>query len=67
MPQRYIIDAITAVAALWMYIDRVCFATLAEPMKAELLLPHAPEPGQPEDGLVPTVLGYLYLGHPLAR
>jgi ACS family glucarate transporter-like MFS transporter len=45
MPQRYVIVAITAVAALWMYIDRVCFATLAEPMKAELLLPNAPEPG----------------------
>jgi MFS family permease len=50
MPQRYVIVAITAVAALWMYIDRVCFATLAEPMKAELLLPVAPEPG-PDDTL----------------
>jgi MFS family permease len=45
MPQRYLIVAVTAVAALWMYIDRVCFSTLAEPMKRELLLPLAPEPG----------------------
>ena len=44
MPQRYVIVAITAVAALWMYIDRVCFSTLAGPMKMELLLPHAPPP-----------------------
>lgn len=50
MPQRYVIVGITALAALWMYIDRVCFATLAEPMKVELLLPHAPEPG-PDDNL----------------
>ncbi len=44
MPQRYLIVAVTAIAALWMYIDRVCFSTLAEPMKRELLLPLAPEP-----------------------
>jgi MFS family permease len=44
MPQRYVIVAITAVAAFWLYIDRVCFSTLAEPMKMELLLPAAPEP-----------------------
>jgi len=25
MPYRYVIVGITAVAALWMYIDRVCF------------------------------------------
>jgi MFS family permease len=49
MPQRYIIVAITAIAALWMYIDRVCFSTLAEPMKIELLLPHAPEPSAGEE------------------
>jgi MFS family permease len=50
MPQRYVIVAVTALAALWLYIDRVCFSTLATPMKAELLLPRAPEPG-PEDTL----------------
>ena len=44
MSQRYVIVAITALAALWLYIDRVCFSTLAEPMKRELLLPLAPEP-----------------------
>jgi MFS family permease len=44
MPQRYVIVVITAVAALWLYIDRVCFSTLATPMKMELLLPQAPEP-----------------------
>ncbi|QEG32180.1 putative sulfoacetate transporter SauU [Gemmata obscuriglobus] len=44
MPQRYLIVAVTAVAAFWMYIDRVCFSTLAAPMERELLLPLAPEP-----------------------
>src|SRR5262245_51124791 len=44
MPQRYIIVAVTAVAALFLYIDRVCFSTLADPMKVELLVPVAPEP-----------------------
>ncbi len=46
MPQRYVIGAVTALAALWMYIDRVCFSTLATPMKTELLLPHAPDPSE---------------------
>ncbi len=36
MPQRYIIVAITAVAALWMYIDRVCFSILADPIQTDL-------------------------------
>ena len=53
MPYRYFIVAITAVAALWMYIDRVCFSTLAGPMKTELLLPLAPPPG-PDDKLNET-------------
>jgi len=44
MPQRYLIVAVTAVAAMWMYIDRVCFSTLADPMKIDLLWPVAPEP-----------------------
>jgi MFS family permease len=44
MSQRYFIVGITAVAALWLYIDRVCFSTLADAMKHELLLPIAPEP-----------------------
>ncbi|HEX3150586.1 MAG TPA: MFS transporter [Gemmataceae bacterium] len=33
---RYIIVAVTAVAALWMYIDRVCFSTLSPNIGAEL-------------------------------
>lgn len=60
MPQRYVIVAITALAALWMYIDRVCFSTLAEPMKVELLLPLAPEPGEPEGGFFPKVMRFFF-------
>ena len=33
---RYMVVAVTAVAALWMYIDRVCFSTLAPDIGAEL-------------------------------
>ena len=44
MSQRYVIVGFTAIAALWLYIDRVCFSTLATAMKLELLLPQAPEP-----------------------
>ncbi|HEX4611542.1 MAG TPA: MFS transporter [Urbifossiella sp.] len=36
MPQRYLVVGITAVAALWMYIDRVCFSTLADPAQTDL-------------------------------
>ena len=36
MPQRYFIVGITAVAALWLYIDRVCFSTLADPIQKDL-------------------------------
>jgi sugar phosphate permease len=36
MPQRHVIVGITAVAALWMYIDRVCFSTLADPVQKDL-------------------------------
>jgi ACS family glucarate transporter-like MFS transporter len=36
MPQRYVVVAVTAVAALWMYIDRVCFSTLADPAQKDL-------------------------------
>ncbi|MBY0456323.1 MAG: hypothetical protein K2V38_03190, partial [Gemmataceae bacterium] len=50
MPQRYLVVAVAAVAAFWMYIDRVCFSILVEPMKRELLLPLAPEPA-PADTL----------------
>jgi ACS family glucarate transporter-like MFS transporter len=33
---RYLVVAVTAVAALWMYIDRVCFSTLAPGIRDEL-------------------------------
>jgi sugar phosphate permease len=36
MPQRYFIVGITAVAALWLYVDRVCFSTLADPIQRDL-------------------------------
>src|SRR3954471_21552874 len=36
MPQRYLVVGITAVAAMWMYIDRVCFSTLADPAQKDL-------------------------------
>ncbi|HSQ54756.1 MAG TPA: MFS transporter, partial [Gemmata sp.] len=49
MPQRYIIVGITAVAAMWLYIDRVCFSTLATDMKRELLVPVAPEPAASDE------------------
>ena len=39
MPQRYVIVGITAVAALWMYIDRVCFSILARSIQTDLGIP----------------------------
>src|SRR5262249_11961072 len=33
---RYLVVAVTALAALWMYIDRVCFSTLAPEIRHEL-------------------------------
>src|SRR3954469_10471971 len=33
---RYVIVGVTAVAALWMYIDRVCFSTLSPNIGADL-------------------------------
>ena len=38
MSQRYVIVGITAVAALFLYVDRVCISILADPMKADLCL-----------------------------
>lgn len=35
---RYGVVAITAIAAMWMYIDRVCFSTLADPIQKDLEL-----------------------------
>jgi MFS family permease len=36
MSQRYLIVGVTAIAALWMYIDRVCISILADPMQVDL-------------------------------
>jgi MFS family permease len=38
MPQRYAIVGITAVAALLLYIDRVCISILADPIQTDLAL-----------------------------
>jgi MFS family permease len=35
---RYLVVAVTALAALWMYIDRVCFSTLAPDIGAQLAI-----------------------------
>lgn len=36
MPQRYVVVVITAIAAMLMYIDRVCFSILADPVQTDL-------------------------------
>lgn len=36
MPQRYLIVGVTAVAALLLYIDRVCISILADPIQVDL-------------------------------
>lgn len=36
MSKRYLIVGITAVAALWMYIDRVCISILADPIQTDI-------------------------------
>jgi ACS family glucarate transporter-like MFS transporter len=36
MSQRYVIVGITAIAALFLYIDRVCISILADPMQTDL-------------------------------
>lgn len=36
MSQRYVVVGITAVAALFLYVDRVCISILADPMRADL-------------------------------
>jgi MFS family permease len=38
MPQRYVVVAVTALAALLLYIDRVCISILADPIRADLAL-----------------------------
>jgi hypothetical protein len=34
--RRWLVVGITAVAAFWLYIDRVCFSTLADPIRTDL-------------------------------
>ena len=60
MPQRYLIVAMTALASFWLYIDRVCFSTLARPIKEELLLPHAASPAA-ADSQMSYALGAFFL------
>lgn len=36
MPNRYLIVGVTAVAALLLYIDRVCISILADPIQMDL-------------------------------
>jgi ACS family glucarate transporter-like MFS transporter len=36
MSNRYVIVAVTAVAALWLYIDRVCLSILVDPIQTDL-------------------------------
>ncbi|MFO0797107.1 MAG: MFS transporter [Gemmataceae bacterium] len=36
MPNRHVVVWITAVAAMWMYIDRVCVSILADPIQTDL-------------------------------
>jgi MFS family permease len=38
-PRRYTVVAVVALAALWMYVDRVCFSILADPIRKDLAIP----------------------------
>ncbi len=55
-PGRATAVGVTAFAALWMYIDRVCFSTLADPIRADLGI----SPGQ-----MSYVLGAFFLTYAL--
>jgi ACS family glucarate transporter-like MFS transporter len=56
MANRYVIVGITAVAALWLYIDRVCFSTLADPIQKDLGI---------TDGEKEAVLGAFFFTYAL--
>src|SRR5436309_14406482 len=47
---------VTALAALWLYIDRVCFSTLADPIRADLDV---------DSGRMSYVLGAFFLTYAL--
>src|SRR3954470_13522844 len=36
MSKRYLVVGVTAIAALFLYVDRVCISILADPMKTDL-------------------------------
>lgn len=38
-PRRYTVVAVAALAALWMYVDRICFSILADPIRNDLAIP----------------------------
>lgn len=54
--RRWLVVGITAVAAFWLYIDRVCFSTLADPIRTDLGL---------SDGERNTALGMFFLTYAL--
>lgn len=54
MHKRYLIVAVTAAAALLMYIDRVCFSTLIGPVQTDLSL------GERERALILGAFFYTY-------
>ena len=53
---RYAVVAVTAVAALWMYIDRVCFSTLSPNIGEELGI---------DEAEMAWVLGAFFFTYPL--
>jgi ACS family glucarate transporter-like MFS transporter len=53
---RYVVVLMTAVAALWMYIDRVCFSTLATPIQRSLKI---------DDESMSYVLGAFFFAYAL--
>ncbi len=55
-PGRSTAVGVTALAALWMYIDRVCFSTLAGPIRADLAI---------GPGRMSYVLGAFFLTYAL--
>ncbi|MBA2225275.1 MAG: MFS transporter [Thermogemmata sp.] len=54
--RRWLVVGITAAAAFWLYIDRVCFSTLADPIRTDLGL---------SDSERNTALGMFFLTYAL--
>lgn len=57
-PQRFVIVGITSMAALWMYVDRVCLSTLSGKIQADLKF------GDSSDSVI---LGAFFLGYALCQ